>query len=143
MKKRTYTILVTILIFCHFLNFYRYFVKFTVSNIPFCTSYYGYFFPSSDHVDFQLSDAIECFQVIKQSDAKRKVSSVVREGAWAGSGGRYTRATRTADWSAPETVRFYRALAAIGTDFTLMPPLFPGRNRRDLKLKVYFFMITW
>ncbi|KAL0820414.1 hypothetical protein ABMA28_006291 [Loxostege sticticalis] len=73
--------------------------------------------------------------VIKQTDSKRKVSSTVREGAWGGGGGKYSRATRTADWSAAETVRFYRALAAIGTDFSLMAPLFPGRNRRDLKIK--------
>lgn len=83
------------------------------------------------------TNPVEHFQVIKQSDAYRKVSSVVREGSWPGSGGgRYTRAARTADWSVVETIRFYRALAAIGTDFTLMAPLFPDRNRRDLKLKV-------
>ncbi|XP_061720400.1 uncharacterized protein LOC133527415 [Cydia pomonella] len=74
--------------------------------------------------------------VIKQTDSNRKLSSaVVREGAWGGGGGRYSRAARTADWSEAETVRFYRALAAVGTDFTLMAPLFPDRNRRDLKIK--------
>ncbi|XP_068620440.1 uncharacterized protein Bdp1 [Battus philenor] len=73
--------------------------------------------------------------VIKQTDAGRKVSSVVREGAWGGGGGRYNRGPRTAEWSAAETVRFYRALAAIGTDFTLMAQLFPDRSRKDLKLK--------
>ncbi|KAL4714975.1 hypothetical protein ACJJTC_003126 [Scirpophaga incertulas] len=76
--------------------------------------------------------------VIKSTSGKRKVSSVVREGAWtggAGAGGRYSRAARTADWSHDETVRFYRALAALGTDFSLMVNLFPDRSRRDLKLK--------
>ncbi|XP_063385943.1 uncharacterized protein LOC134671977 [Cydia fagiglandana] len=74
--------------------------------------------------------------VIKQTDSNRKLSSsVVREGAWGGGGGRYSRSARTADWSEAETVRFYRALAAVGTDFTLMAPLFPDRNRRDLKIK--------
>ncbi|KOB70043.1 Uncharacterized protein OBRU01_16022, partial [Operophtera brumata] len=64
--------------------------------------------------------------------------SVVREGAWGGAGSRaYRRTPRTADWSDAETVRFYRALAAMGTDFTLMQPLFPNRNRRDLKLKIF------
>ncbi|KAI5633780.1 myb DNA-binding like domain-containing protein [Phthorimaea operculella] len=73
--------------------------------------------------------------VIKQSDT-RKVSSVVREGSWAGSGGgKYTRSARTAEWTPAETVRFYRALAAVGTDFTLMAPLFPDRKRKDLYLK--------
>ncbi|CAG9795705.1 unnamed protein product [Diatraea saccharalis] len=73
--------------------------------------------------------------VIKQTDSKRKVSSVVREGAWGSGGGKYTRSNRAAEWSSAETVRFYRALAAIGTDFTLMAPLFPDRNRRELKIK--------
>ncbi|CAK1584618.1 unnamed protein product [Parnassius mnemosyne] len=76
--------------------------------------------------------------VIKQTASERKVSSVVREGAWGAGGaggGRYRRGPRSADWSAAETVRFYRALAALGTDFTLMAQLFPDRSRRELKLK--------
>ncbi|CAH2042319.1 unnamed protein product, partial [Iphiclides podalirius] len=73
--------------------------------------------------------------VIKQTDKGRKVSSMVREGAWAAGGGKYKRRPRTADWADAETVRFYRALAAIGTDFTLMAQLFPDRTRKDLKLK--------
>ncbi|KAJ8717831.1 hypothetical protein PYW07_005761 [Mythimna separata] len=75
--------------------------------------------------------------VIKQSEKRKVSSSVVHEGAW-GTGstsGRYRRTPRTADWSDAETVRFYRALAALGTDFMLMENLFPGRTRRDLKLK--------
>ncbi|XP_038211330.1 transcription initiation factor TFIID subunit 3 [Zerene cesonia] len=72
--------------------------------------------------------------VIKQTQTQ-KVSSVVREGGWQAGRGQYKRSARSADWSAPETVRFYRALAAIGTDFTLMAPLFPDRTRRELKLK--------
>ncbi|CAG4946878.1 unnamed protein product [Colias eurytheme] len=72
--------------------------------------------------------------VIKQTRTQ-KVSSIVREGAWLAGRGQYKRSARSADWSAPETVRFYRALAAIGTDFTLMAPLFPDRTRRELKVK--------
>ncbi|XP_047030862.1 uncharacterized protein LOC124638078 [Helicoverpa zea] len=75
--------------------------------------------------------------VIKSSDKRKVSSSVVHEGAWATSNtsGRYRRTPRTADWCDAETVRFYRALAALGTDFMLMERLFPGRTRRDLKLK--------
>ncbi|KAG6449697.1 hypothetical protein O3G_MSEX006185 [Manduca sexta] len=69
--------------------------------------------------------------VIKQS-AKRPAHA--HAGACAGAQP-YRRSRRTAEWADAETVRFYRALAAIGTDFTLMEPLFPGRTRRDLKLK--------
>ncbi|XP_053614771.1 uncharacterized protein Bdp1 [Plodia interpunctella] len=73
--------------------------------------------------------------VIKRTESQRKLSSVVHEGAWSGGSGRYTRAPRTGDWSAAETVRFYRALAALGTDFTLMAQLFPDRKRKDMYLK--------
>lgn len=38
-------------------------------------------------------------------------------------------------WSRSETLRFYRALNTIGTDFMLMCQLFPGRKRSELKLK--------
>ncbi|CAH0551327.1 unnamed protein product [Brassicogethes aeneus] len=49
--------------------------------------------------------------------------------------GVYKRAKRSKDWSQNETLRFYKALNTIGTDFTLMCDLFPKRNRRELKLK--------
>lgn len=49
--------------------------------------------------------------------------------------GVYKRAKRAKDWSKEETLRFYKALNTLGTDFTIMSELFPGRNRRELKLK--------
>lgn len=49
--------------------------------------------------------------------------------------GFYKRNKRTRDWPADETIRFYRCLHTIGTDFSLMLTLFPNRSRRDLKLK--------
>ncbi|GBP64149.1 Transcription factor TFIIIB component B'' [Eumeta japonica] len=81
-----------------------------------------------------------CTWVIEHTDSNKRLSGgVVHEGEWsAGGRGRYTRAARTAEWSDAETVRFYRALAALGTDFTLMAPLFPKRTRRELKTKCFF-----
>lgn len=49
--------------------------------------------------------------------------------------GFYKRTKRTRDWPADETIKFYRCLHTIGTDFSLMLTLFPKRTRRDLKLK--------
>lgn len=49
--------------------------------------------------------------------------------------GIYKRVKRTKDWSKIETLRFYKALNTIGTDFTLMVKLFPSRTRRELKMK--------
>ncbi|KAH0815757.1 hypothetical protein GEV33_007033 [Tenebrio molitor] len=49
--------------------------------------------------------------------------------------GVYKRAKRSKDWSKHETLKFYKALNTIGTDFTLMCELFPRRSRRELKMK--------
>lgn len=49
--------------------------------------------------------------------------------------GIYKRAKRSKDWNKDETLKFYKALNTIGTDFTLMCELFPRRSRRELKLK--------
>ncbi|XP_055903737.1 transcription factor TFIIIB component B'' homolog [Eupeodes corollae] len=52
-----------------------------------------------------------------------------------GGEGFYKRTKRTKDWSPDETIKFYRCLQTVGTDFSLMLTLFPNRKRRDLKLK--------
>ncbi|KAL9978685.1 hypothetical protein ACROYT_G016233 [Oculina patagonica] len=38
-------------------------------------------------------------------------------------------------WTLEETQKFYKALSQVGTDFSLMGPLFPSRKRRELKAK--------
>lgn len=55
--------------------------------------------------------------------------------------GFYKRQKRTREWDANETIKFYRCLHSVGTDFSLMLMLFPNRSRRDLKLKVEFKLI--
>ncbi|XP_041984681.1 transcription factor TFIIIB component B'' [Aricia agestis] len=68
--------------------------------------------------------------------SRTATAGVVVEGGWrAGAGGRYRRGPRSAEWPPAETVRFYRALGALGTDFTLMAPLFPDRTRKEIYLK--------
>uniref|UniRef100_U5EM50 Putative neuroproteinsis n=1 Tax=Corethrella appendiculata TaxID=1370023 RepID=U5EM50_9DIPT len=52
-----------------------------------------------------------------------------------GNSGYYRRYKRTRDWPNDETIRFYKCLHTIGTDFSMMLQLFPNRTRRDLKLK--------
>ena len=62
-------------------------------------------------------------------------ANVVYDDELSGTYGYYTRQKRTREWPADETVKFYRCLHTIGTDFSLMLNLFPNRTRRDLKLK--------
>lgn len=62
-------------------------------------------------------------------------AEVIYDDEFSGNSGYYSRFKRTKDWSPEETIRFYRCLHTIGTDFSMMIQLFPNRSRRDLKLK--------
>ncbi|KAH8305413.1 hypothetical protein KR018_002811 [Drosophila ironensis] len=62
-------------------------------------------------------------------------SSLILMDETTGDNGFYKRHKRTPFWTSDETVRFYRSLQIIGTDFSLMCQMFPSRSRRDLKLK--------
>lgn len=62
-------------------------------------------------------------------------AEVVYMDEFSGNSGYYSRYKRTRDWPPEETIRFYRCLHTIGTDFSMMIQLFPNRTRRDLKLK--------
>ncbi|KAG4067568.1 hypothetical protein HA402_005340 [Bradysia odoriphaga] len=62
-------------------------------------------------------------------------ADIVYDDEFSGSTGFYKRQKRTREWDAHETIKFYRCLHSVGTDFSLMLMLFPNRSRRDLKLK--------
>ncbi|EAU76706.2 AGAP008674-PA, partial [Anopheles gambiae str. PEST] len=62
-------------------------------------------------------------------------TDIVYQDEFSGNSGYYSRIRRTKDWGDEETIRFYRCLHTIGTDFSMMLTLFPQRSRRDLKLK--------
>ncbi|XP_049280151.1 transcription factor TFIIIB component B'' homolog [Anopheles funestus] len=62
-------------------------------------------------------------------------TDIVYQDEYSGNSGYYSRIRRTKDWADEETIRFYRCLHTIGTDFSMMLTLFPQRSRRDLKLK--------
>ncbi|XP_031620077.1 uncharacterized protein LOC116338763 [Contarinia nasturtii] len=62
-------------------------------------------------------------------------SDVVYDDEFSGTSGFYKRQKRTRDWLPLETLKFYKSLQTIGTDFSCMLQLFPNRSRRDLKLK--------
>lgn len=62
-------------------------------------------------------------------------SSLILMDETTGDNGFYKRHKRTPTWTPDDTVRFYRSLQIIGTDFSLMCQMFPKRTRRDLKLK--------
>ena len=71
----------------------------------------------------------------KQNRILLATSNVVYDDDLSGNYGYYKRQQRTKEWQHEETVKFYRCLNTVGTDFSLMLNLFPNRTRRDLKLK--------
>lgn len=77
--------------------------------------------------------------VIEQTGAKRareqiENSQIIIDDLDTGYGV-YKKPKRCKDWTFAETLRFYRTLNTVGTDFSLMLGLFPGRTRRELKMK--------
>lgn len=79
--------------------------------------------------------------LVVQSNAEKEAqrvlqnAEVVYEDRDNGRYGYFKRQKRTKDWSPDETIKFYRCLHTVGTDFSLMLQLFPNRSRRELKIK--------
>lgn len=91
----------------------------------------------NDHGEMVLDETslvIESEQQ-KQNRNALAASNVVYDDDLSGNYGYYKRQQRTKEWPQEETVKFYRCLNTVGTDFSLMLNLFPNRSRRDLKLK--------
>ncbi|XP_076243850.1 transcription factor TFIIIB component B'' homolog Bdp1 [Calliopsis andreniformis] len=49
--------------------------------------------------------------------------------------GFYKKRQKSKEWPKWETLKFYKALNTVGTDFLLMQSLFPNRTRQEIKLK--------
>lgn len=77
--------------------------------------------------------------VIENKETKRNREALqateIVDGDTNTSYGYYRRMKRPKEWTKSETLRFYKALNALGTDFSVMCELFPSRNRRQLKMK--------
>lgn len=84
-----------------------------------------------------LDDKSLVIETTAEQEARKVLanSSLIYLDENTGMNGFYSRQKRTRDWPSAETIKFYRCLQTVGTDFSLMVPLFPNRTRRDLKLK--------
>merc|ERR1719369_575534 len=49
--------------------------------------------------------------------------------------GTWSKKRRHNDWSEKETIKFYKALSVVGSDFSMMESIFKNRTRQELKLK--------
>lgn len=77
--------------------------------------------------------------VIEQRDSKRvreiMSSDIIIEEGICNNGGFYKKHKRSKEWPKWETLKFYRVLNVVGTDFLLMQTLFPNRTRQEIKQK--------
>ncbi|XP_023022479.2 transcription factor TFIIIB component B'' homolog Bdp1 isoform X1 [Leptinotarsa decemlineata] len=89
--------------------------------------------PSGEIVLDEKSLVIENKEVKRQKEEMQKTK--ILDGDLDYGYGIYKKHKRSKNWTHEETVRFYKALNIIGTDFTLMCELFPNRSRRELKMK--------
>lgn len=76
--------------------------------------------------------------VIEQTNAKKGRKVLAKEAIIDddnNGSGFYKKRQKSKEWSERETLKFYKALNTIGTDFLLMQSLFPHRTRQEMKLK--------
>lgn len=75
--------------------------------------------------------------VIEQTNAKKGREVLSREVIIDDDNGNgfYKRRKKSKDWSKWETLKFYKTLNTVGTDFLLMQSFFPNRTRQEIKLK--------
>ncbi|XP_076648723.1 transcription factor TFIIIB component B'' homolog Bdp1 isoform X2 [Halictus rubicundus] len=75
--------------------------------------------------------------VIEQTNAKKNREILAKEAIIDDDtgGGFYKKRQKSKEWPKWETLKFYRALNTVGTDFLLMQSLFPNRTRQEIKIK--------
>ena len=76
--------------------------------------------------------------VIEQTDAKKSREVLGKEAIVDdenNGSGFYKKRQKSKDWPKWETLKFYKALNTVGTDFLLMQSLFPNRTRQEIKVK--------
>lgn len=74
---------------------------------------------------------------VTNAEAERGAVTTVENHAYANhiTSSSYAKRESPQKWEAEETERFFTALSRFGSDFSLMESQFPGRTRRQLKLK--------
>ncbi|XP_024935921.1 transcription factor TFIIIB component B'' homolog isoform X2 [Cephus cinctus] len=89
--------------------------------------------PDGQLIVDEQSLIIEHTNAKKNRDALANSEAVIDDGG--NSNGFYKRKQKSKEWPKWETLKFYRALNTVGTDFLLMQSLFPKRTRQEIKAK--------
>lgn len=78
---------------------------------------------------------LETTEQKKAKDLLQKSPVVFENNKTSTNYGTWSKKRRHSDWSERETLRFYRALSVVGSDFSMMESIFKNRTRQELKLK--------
>merc|ERR1719427_1830817 len=78
---------------------------------------------------------LETTEQKKAKDLLQKSPVVFENNKTSTNYGTWSKNRRHSDWSEKETLRFYRALSVVGSDFSMMESIFKNRTRQELKLK--------
>jgi len=78
---------------------------------------------------------LETTEQKKAKDLLQKSPVVFENNKTSTNYGTWSKKRRHSDWSEKETLRFYRALSVVGSDFSMMESIFKNRTRQELKLK--------
>jgi len=78
---------------------------------------------------------LETTEQKKAKDLLQKSAVVWENNKTSTNYGTWSKKRRHSDWSEKETLRFYRALSVVGSDFSMMESIFKNRTRQELKLK--------
>ena len=91
--------------------------------------------PQMKLVDGKLVLAEDSLQVTASNQRQTHEYDVVYETNTYITSASYTNRSNPDKWTDLETLKFYKSLSQLGTDFSLMAQLFPGRTRKQLKSK--------
>ena len=83
----------------------------------------------------EASLQVETTQVKEAKEQMKNTSLVFENNKTVNNYGRWSKKRRHNDWGKKETLRFFRALSVVGSDFSLMERFFKNRTRQELKLK--------
>ncbi len=91
--------------------------------------------PNGEMIIDEESTVIETTAARKAKEDLLKAPLVFENANQTSNYGSWGKKRKNVDWSSRETVRFYRALAVFGTDFSMMESIFKRRTRHELKMK--------
>jgi len=91
--------------------------------------------PNGEIILDEASTLVETTQAKEAKQVLQNSPLVFENANRATNYGTWSKKRKHSDWSNKETLKFYRALSVVGSDFSMMASLFSSKTRQELKLK--------